>query len=181
MVHANAIPMLTVPTLPGMIHPTIFAQAPFGSCPVWFVPQLVRAPFGSCYGCAEFALVTLSDCCRKGDGAAIPFDGADVIYVNAGATRPADAWLDRLNDGGRLILPLTAKKSLPPDGGGPIARHRAVFRIERRGDEYLAKWISAVGVYPCEGGRDVVSEAAIDTKRRLAKGYFILPHRRCSG
>ena len=47
MVHANAIPMLTVPTLPGMIHPTIFAQAPFGSCPVWFVPQLVRAPLCS--------------------------------------------------------------------------------------------------------------------------------------
>ncbi len=27
--------------------------------------------------------------------------------VNAGATRPAGIWLDRLNDGGRLILPLT--------------------------------------------------------------------------
>jgi len=24
-----------------------------------------------------------------------------------GATRPADAWLDRLKEGGRLILPLT--------------------------------------------------------------------------
>jgi len=24
------------------------------------------------------------------------FEPADVIYVNAGATRPADAWLDRL-------------------------------------------------------------------------------------
>jgi protein-L-isoaspartate O-methyltransferase len=37
--------------------------------------------------------------------AAVP---ADVIYVNAGATRPADVWLDRLKEGGRLILPLTA-------------------------------------------------------------------------
>src|ERR1700730_18433497 len=26
----------------------------------------------------------------------------DIIYVNAGATRPADAWLDRLKEGGRL-------------------------------------------------------------------------------
>jgi SAM-dependent methyltransferase len=85
----------------------------------------------------------------QGDGAAIAFDGADVIYVSAGATRPVDVWLDRLNDGGRLILLLTAKKTLPP-GGGPIARHGAVFRIERRGDDYLAKWIAAVGVYPCE-------------------------------
>src|ERR1700726_1983515 len=31
-----------------------------------------------------------------GDGTRIAFEPADVIYVNAGATRPADAWLDRL-------------------------------------------------------------------------------------
>ena len=30
---------------------------------------------------------------------------ADVILVNAGATRPAERWLDGLRDGGRLILP----------------------------------------------------------------------------
>ena len=46
----------------------------------------------------------------QGDGAQIEFDPADVIYVNAGATRPSDIWLDRLNDGGRLILPLTSDK-----------------------------------------------------------------------
>jgi len=96
----------------------------------------------------------------EGDGATIPFDLADVIYVNAGATRPADCWLDRLADGGRLILPLTAGKALPPVG--QVARHGAVFRIERRGEDYLAQWISPVGVYPCEGGRDAVSEAALD-------------------
>jgi protein-L-isoaspartate(D-aspartate) O-methyltransferase len=104
----------------------------------------------------------------QGDGASIPFDDADVIYVNAGATRPADTWLDRLNDGGRLILPLTAKKTLPSGACGSIARHGAVFRIERKQVEYFAKWISAVGVYPCEGGRDDASEAALDAA--LQKG-----------
>ncbi|MGH7030472.1 MAG: hypothetical protein ACREEZ_08615 [Stellaceae bacterium] len=59
-----------------------------------------------------------------GDGTRIGFDPADVIYVNAGATRPADPWLDRLNEGGRLILPLTAQGF--PGGDG---RHGAVFRI----------------------------------------------------
>lgn len=98
----------------------------------------------------------------QGDGFAMPFDTADVIYVNAGATHPAETWLDRLSDGGRLILPLTATKTLPPGTTGSIARHGAVFRIERKGDEYFANWISAVGVYPCEGGRDDVSEAALD-------------------
>jgi protein-L-isoaspartate(D-aspartate) O-methyltransferase len=96
----------------------------------------------------------------QGDGSTVPFDVADVIYVNAGATRPADCWLERLADGGRLILPLTAGKTLPPKG--QVARHGAVFRIERRGDDYIARWISAVGVYPCEGNRDAVSEAALD-------------------
>jgi protein-L-isoaspartate(D-aspartate) O-methyltransferase len=43
-----------------------------------------------------------------GDGTRAMFEPADVIRVNAGATRPADAWLDRLKEGGRLILPLTA-------------------------------------------------------------------------
>lgn len=104
----------------------------------------------------------------QGDGVSIPFETADVIYVNAGATHPADIWLDRLNDGGRLILPLTAKKTLHPGATGPISRHGAVFRVERKGDEYLASWISAVGVYPCEGGRDDASEAALDAA--LQKG-----------
>ena len=71
---------------------------------------------------------------------------------------------DRLADGGRLILPLTAGRALPP--AGQVARHGAVFRIERRGDDYLAQWISAVGVYPCEGGRDAASEAALDRALR---------------
>jgi protein-L-isoaspartate(D-aspartate) O-methyltransferase len=100
----------------------------------------------------------------QGDGFSMPFDTADVIYVNAGVTHPADIWLDRLNDGGRLILPLTVN----PDVTGPMAGHGVVFRIERKGDEYLANWISVVGLYPCEGGRDDASEAALDAA--LQKG-----------
>lgn len=42
----------------------------------------------------------------EGDGARVPFEPADAILVNAGATRPAESWLDGLRDGGRLILPL---------------------------------------------------------------------------
>jgi protein-L-isoaspartate(D-aspartate) O-methyltransferase len=87
----------------------------------------------------------------QGDGTKIDFDPADVIYVNAGATRPVDLWLDRLKDGGRMILALTKDK----DTVG------AWFRIERCGDEFLAKWISAAGLFPCEGARDAESERAL--------------------
>ncbi len=105
---------------------------------------------------AERAALNLSNTgnvqVHEGDGFAMPFEQADVIYVNAGATHPADNWLDGLNDGGRLILPLTAKKTLPLGDTGPITQHGAAFRIERNGADYLANWICGVGVYPCEGG-----------------------------
>src|SRR3984893_13231410 len=39
----------------------------------------------------------------KGDGTLVSFDQADVIYVNAGCTRPAQNWLDRLAHCGRLF------------------------------------------------------------------------------
>ena len=92
----------------------------------------------------------------QGDGACVPFDSADIIYVNAGATKPAEAWLDRLADGGRLILPLTAGEF--PNGD---VRRGAVFRIERRRSTFLAERISGVAIFPCEGMRDPSSEAAL--------------------
>jgi protein-L-isoaspartate(D-aspartate) O-methyltransferase len=98
----------------------------------------------------------------QGDGAQIEFDPADVIYVNAGATRPAGIWLDRLNDGGRLILPLTSDKGFGENPENiPIQRRGAVFGIKRRGDEFLAKWLSAVAIFPCEGARNAASEGAL--------------------
>ena len=89
----------------------------------------------------------------QGDGTKIDFDPADVLYVSAGATRPVDLWLDRLKDGGRLILMLTIDKERQRSG--------AFFRIERRGDRFLAKWIFAGDIFPCEGARDAESERAL--------------------
>jgi len=93
----------------------------------------------------------------QGNGALVPFEPADVIYVNAGATRPADAWLDGLAEGGRLILPLTDSGSLNRD-----VRHGAVFRITRQGEDFHAQRISAVAIFPCEGMRDATTEAALE-------------------
>ena len=110
---------------------------------------------------APFAQVRV----MQGDGASLPFDPANVIYVNAGATRPAETWLDGLAEGGRLILPLTATRTTanPVNRMEDVERRGAVFRIERRGGDYLARWISAIGVFPCAGGRDAESEAALWT------------------
>jgi len=92
-----------------------------------------------------------------GDGSSVAFDPANVIYVNAGAARPADTWLDGLKEGGRLLLPLTTDRNfveaLLPQG--------VVFLIERHGDKLRASFVSHVAVFPCEGMRDPASERAL--------------------
>jgi protein-L-isoaspartate(D-aspartate) O-methyltransferase len=95
-----------------------------------------------------------------GDGSSAAFDAADVIYVNAGATRPADIWLDRLKDGGRLVLPLTTRDGFSADAAA-MRRRGGVFLIERAGTTYNAHWISPVAIYPCAGMRDDASERAL--------------------
>lgn len=85
-----------------------------------------------------------------------------MIYVNAGVTRPAVHWLDHLADGGRLVLPLTTSQAFtPPATVTDIATRGAVFLIERRGHDFLARWISPVAVFPCAGARDEESERAL--------------------
>ena len=98
----------------------------------------------------------------------VSFDEADVIYVNAGCTRPAQNWLDRLADGGRLILPMTSDQGFGASAPERVASAGAVFRIERRGRDYFATWISPVAIFPCAGSRDEVSERAL--AEAFAKG-----------
>jgi protein-L-isoaspartate(D-aspartate) O-methyltransferase len=105
----------------------------------------------------------------QGDGATMPLAPADVVYVNAGATRPMETWLDALNDGGRLILPLSTSKGFDYDGPPlPILKRGAVFRIEKRHDGFAATRVSGVSIIPCESARDEISEAALAAA--LARG-----------
>lgn len=71
-----------------------------------------------------------------GDGSSVAFDTADVIYVNAGATRPANIWLDRLNNGGRLILPLTTDLGFTSSNWSNMHLRGAVFLVMRRGENF---------------------------------------------
>lgn len=104
----------------------------------------------------------------EGDGTSVPFDTADVIYVNAGCTQPVANWLDRLADGGRLILPLTSDRGFGGVSSERMTSAGAVFRIERRGADYRARWISQVAIFPCAGNRDETSERTL--AQAFAKG-----------
>ena len=102
----------------------------------------------------------------EGNGATTPFDTADVIYVNAGVTHPADAWLDGLSDGGRLIIPLTTDANIRSVTAGsfdPVKAMRsgAFFRIQRWGAEFEARGLLPTAIIPAEGARDKTAETAL--------------------
>lgn len=112
---------------------------------------------------APYANVTV----LQGDGAVAPFASADVIYVNAGVTRPMPAWLDGLKDGGRLLLPLTTNynfRAAKPGAYDParMLKSGAYFRIQRRGSGFDANAIMATAIIPAESARDPESEAALE-------------------
>jgi protein-L-isoaspartate(D-aspartate) O-methyltransferase len=79
--------------------------------------------------------------------------GAEVIYVNAGATHPLASWIDAMNVGGRLIFPLT-----PNEGVG------CMLMITRRGQSgYAAAVVSRAAFIPCVGARDDAASQALTT------------------
>jgi protein-L-isoaspartate(D-aspartate) O-methyltransferase len=78
-----------------------------------------------------------------GDGRAHDPDIVDAIVVFAGSTHPAPLWLDRLADGGRLMMPLTGANWWG-----------FILRAERQGEAFAARSVGGVGIFPCVGGRD---------------------------
>ena len=73
-----------------------------------------------------------------------PLPDADVVYVSAGATHPLAAWLDALNIGGRLLLPLT-----------PNERFGCMLLVTRRGQaSYAASVVTRAAFIPCVGARN---------------------------
>ena len=94
----------------------------------------------------------------EGDGSTYASAPADVIFVNAGAARPLDLWLDTLKPGGRLVLPLCVGFKLP--SGQPMTRG-GIFLIERDTEGFAAAYKGPTGIYPCFGAADAASEAGV--------------------
>jgi protein-L-isoaspartate(D-aspartate) O-methyltransferase len=70
---------------------------------------------------------------------------SDAIYVNAGATRPATAWLDALNDDGRLVFPLS---------GTSASSTGVSLLVTRRKQEFAAGVIGFCLFIPCQDAFD---------------------------
>ncbi|MGV7242795.1 MULTISPECIES: protein-L-isoaspartate O-methyltransferase family protein [Burkholderiaceae] len=89
---------------------------------------------------AHLAHVRVLD--ESGADAVLP--RSDLIYVSAGATHPLNGWIEALNEGGRLIFPLTPNRGL----GGMLL----VTRVAA--DSYAAKFICPATFIECIGARD---------------------------
>ena len=87
-------------------------------------------------------------------GVAEPLPETDAIYVNAGTSRPARAWLDALRPGGRLLFPLQG-----------VSRRGGMLLIRRgAGDAaWSARFVSLASFIPLQDlpdeGRGGLSEA----------------------
>jgi len=88
----------------------------------------------------DYSNVTL----QAADGVSFDPGPFDAMLVNAGVTHPHPLWMDRLRDGGRLVLPLTLAAT-PTIGQGIMAR------ITHRGGSLTAEMVTPLAIYSCVG------------------------------
>jgi protein-L-isoaspartate(D-aspartate) O-methyltransferase len=96
------------------------------------------------------------------------------MLINAGVTHPNPLWLDRLREGGRLVLPLTIATS-PHLGIGVMAK------IVHEGNGFSAQIVTSVAIYSLHGHARPTTRSAVkrgDEKRRAAEDEIGTP--RCS-
>jgi protein-L-isoaspartate(D-aspartate) O-methyltransferase len=86
-----------------------------------------------------------------GDGAAFDPGACDAMLINAGVTHPSPLWLDRLREGGRLVVPLTM-------GATPTVGIGVMTKITREHRGLSAQIVSSVGIYSCRNARDAQRE-----------------------
>jgi protein-L-isoaspartate(D-aspartate) O-methyltransferase len=85
------------------------------------------------------------------DGATFDPGACDAMLINAGMTHPSPLWLDRLRDGGRLVVPLTMATTATL-GVGVMAK------IVREGSGFSAQVVTPLAIYSCTGMRDAQRE-----------------------
>jgi protein-L-isoaspartate(D-aspartate) O-methyltransferase len=88
------------------------------------------------------------------DGADLDPGECDGILINAGVTHPNNLWLDRLREGGSLVVPITTATSATLGAG-------LMIKIVRKGKEFSATGISPVGIYSGIGMREAELEPLV--------------------
>jgi len=103
---------------------------------------------------------------QSADGAEVDPGPCDAIFINAGVTHPHPRWLDRLTEGGRLLLPITVP--MAPGLGKGI-----MVKVVRQHDAFSARMASFVAIYSCTSTRDAALEPLL-TKAMATGSMFKL-------
>ncbi len=82
------------------------------------------------------------------DGATFEPSTCDAMLINAGMTPPSPLWLDRLRDGGRLVVPLTLATTATL-GIGVMAK------IVRKGNGFSAQVVTPLAIYSCSDANQI--------------------------
>jgi protein-L-isoaspartate(D-aspartate) O-methyltransferase len=98
------------------------------------------------------------------DGTQFDPGGCDAMLINAGMTHPLSLWLDRLREGGRLLVPITLP--MAPNLGKGI-----MLRITRQGNSYAAQYLTFVAIYSATNARDSQLEPALG--KAMSTGAFM--------
>jgi protein-L-isoaspartate(D-aspartate) O-methyltransferase len=110
---------------------------------------------------------------HAGDGAAFDPGMCDAMLINAGVTHPHRLWLDRLKEGGCIILPLTANT-------GGYHGNGVMVKITRQQPGFSARVVSAVSIYSFTSVRDPDIEPLLGNalaRRDLLKMKSLILHK----
>lgn len=89
---------------------------------------------------------------EAGDGAAFDPGGRDAMLVNCGVTHPQTIWLERLREGGRLVVPFTMAMNATLGQG-------VMTKIVRSGCSYSAEIVTPLAIYSGVSLRDAALES----------------------
>ena len=95
---------------------------------------------------------------RHGDASASPGETFDAILVNAGVTHPLDVWLDALEPGGHMMVPITASM---PAMGSTLGKGLVLLVTRDSAGGFAARVVTVVVVYSALAIRDPQMDEAI--------------------
>jgi protein-L-isoaspartate(D-aspartate) O-methyltransferase len=91
---------------------------------------------------------------EAGNGAAFDPGPSDAMLVNCGVTHPQTMWLERLREGGRLVVPFTMAMNATIGQG-------VMTKIVRLGGAYPAELVTMLGIYSGGSLRDAALELQV--------------------
>ena len=124
-------------------------------------------------GLGELARANLADrgnvSVAIGDGADVPMQPADGVYVSFAVAAPVDKWLDGLTPGGRLVFPLGV-----PGAGRAGVRYSdrgAMLLVTRQQSGFAARFLCpAIFIFATGGASETNPEIIAGLERAFAGG-----------